>query len=43
VFEQSGVLTLELGYGVDWDEDHTLGARFQQGRLVELNGSTAPI
>ena len=43
VFEQSGVLTLELGYGVDWDEDHTLGARFQQGRLVELNGSTGPL
>jgi hypothetical protein len=43
VFEQSGVLTLELGYGVDWDEDHILGARFQQGRLVELNGSTGPL
>ena len=43
VFEQSGVLTLELGYGVDWDEDHRLGARFQQGRLVELNGSTGPL
>jgi len=43
VSEQSGVLTLELGYAVDWDEDHTIGARFQQGRLVELNGSTGPL
>lgn len=43
VFRQSGMLTLELGYGVDWDEDHILGARFQQGKLVELNGSTGPV
>lgn len=43
VFELSGMLTLELGYEVDWDEEHTLGARFQQGKLVELNGSTAPL
>ncbi len=43
VFPQSGALILELGYSVDWDEDHVLGARFQQGKLVELNGSTAPV
>lgn len=34
-----GTMTVELGYTVAWDEEHTLGARFQQGRLVELNGS----
>lgn len=43
VFPQAGELVLELGYSVDWDEDHTLGARFSQGRLVELNGSTGPL
>lgn len=35
----SGVLTTELGYTTAWDEEHTLGARFQSGRLVELCGS----
>ena len=35
----AGALTVELGYAVAWDEEHTLGARFQQGQLVELNGS----
>ena len=24
---------------VAWDEEHTLGARIRDGRLVELNGS----
>lgn len=43
VFPQEGELVLELGYDVDWDEEHTLGARFGQGRLVELNGSTGPL
>lgn len=37
-----GTLTVELGYSVAWDEEHTLGARFQQGRLIELNGSVLP-
>jgi hypothetical protein len=32
-------LTVELGYGVDWDEEHTLGARFRAGQLLELCGS----
>jgi hypothetical protein len=35
----AGGLTLELGLRTDWDEDHTLGARLRDGRLVELNGS----
>jgi hypothetical protein len=34
-----GVLTLELGLDVAWDEEHTLGARLREGLLVELNGS----
>jgi hypothetical protein len=38
----AGSMTVELGYTVAWDEEHTLGARFQQGRLVELNGSVLP-
>ena len=35
----SGVLTTELGYLTKWDEEHTLGARFQSGRFIELCGS----
>lgn len=34
-----GKLTLELGCRVTWDEDHTLGARFQDGQFLELCGS----
>ena len=34
-----GVLTFEIGYRAAWDEEHTLGARFQNGRWLELNGS----
>ena len=34
-----GALTIEIGYRVDWDEEHTLGARVREGRLIELNGS----
>ncbi len=37
-----GVLTVELGYTTDWDDDHTLGARFRDGALVELCGSVLP-
>ncbi len=37
-----GTMTVELGYTVAWDEEHTLGARFQQGHFVELNGSVLP-
>lgn len=37
-----GVLTIELGYTTAWDEEHTLGARFQAGRLIELCGSVLP-
>ena len=35
----SGLLTTELGYTTDWDDEHTLGARFQSGRFIELCGS----
>ena len=35
----SGLLTTELGYTTAWDEEHTLGARFQSGKFIELFGS----
>lgn len=35
----AGVLTTELGYTTAWDEEHTLGARFQSGEFVGLCGS----
>jgi hypothetical protein len=42
VLPLQGTLTVELGYRIAWDREHCLGARFQQGRLVELNGSVLP-
>jgi hypothetical protein len=36
-----GVLTTELGYSTAWDDEHTLGARFQSGRFIELCGSVS--
>ncbi len=38
----AGVLTTEFGYTTVWDEEHTLGARFQSGSLFELCGSVLP-
>ena len=35
----SGLLTTELGYTTAWDDEHTLGARFQSGQFIELCGS----
>jgi len=35
----SGFLTTELGYTTAWDDEHTLGARFQSGKYIELCGS----
>ena len=37
-----GVLTTELGYTTAWDEEHTLGVRFQSGKFIELCGSVLP-
>jgi hypothetical protein len=34
-----GVPTVEVAYRVAWDEEHTLGARFRNWRVVELCGS----
>ena len=34
-----GTLTVEIGLSAEWDEEHTLGARLRDWRLVELNGS----
>jgi hypothetical protein len=39
VMPMRGPLVTEIGYTTAWDEEHTLGARFVDGRLVELNGS----
>jgi hypothetical protein len=39
VLPLDGQLTVELGYATTWDEEHTLGARFCDGRWVELCGS----
>jgi hypothetical protein len=37
-----GVLTSEFGYTTAWDEEHTLGARFEDGKFLELCGSVLP-
>ena len=34
-----GALTTELGYTTAWDEEHTLGVRFQGSTFLELCGS----
>ena len=39
VAPMEGVLTAEIGYRTTWDEEHTLGARIQEGRFLELCGS----
>ncbi|HYL73189.1 MAG TPA: hypothetical protein VEU96_03235 [Bryobacteraceae bacterium] len=31
--------TVEVAYKAEWDEEHTLGARMQEWRLIELCGS----
>ena len=37
-----GVLTVEIGYRVTWDDEHTLGVRFRNGEFLELCGSVLP-
>lgn len=39
VIALDGQPSIELGYQVPWEEEHTLGARIRGDRLVELNGS----
>ena len=39
VIPLDGSLLTEFGLTVPWDEEHTLGARFRDGRLLELCGS----
>lgn len=39
VIDLDGRLTIELGFEVSWDEEHTLGARLRDGQVIELNGS----
>jgi hypothetical protein len=36
---QNRQFSVEIGYRVDWDEEHTLGARLCNGEFVELCGS----
>ena len=38
----AGVVTVELGFTVAWDEEHTVGVRFREGEFLELNGSILP-
>jgi hypothetical protein len=38
----SGSLVTEFGIAIPWDEEHTLGARFSDRRLLELCGSVLP-
>lgn len=35
----AGIPTVEIAYTTAWDEEHTLGAYIQSGKLLELNGS----
>jgi hypothetical protein len=42
VITLDGESSVEIGYRVAWDEEHTLGARLRNGRLIELNGSVLP-
>ena len=37
-----GVLTTEIAFGTQWDEEHLLGARFRSSTFIELCGSTVP-
>jgi len=39
VIPLSGRLVIEIGLTVPWDEEHTLGLRFEAGKFIELNGS----
>ena len=39
VIPLSGELTIEIGLRTAWDEEHTLGARIEHGKLIELCGS----
>lgn len=38
-----GVETVEIGFDTTWDVEHTPAARFQDWRLVELNGSVLSV
>jgi len=38
----AGSLITELGMGVAWDEEHIVGARFDDKAFIELCGSTIP-
>lgn len=31
---------IEIAYETDWDEEHTVGARIRNGKLIEMDGSS---
>jgi hypothetical protein len=35
--------TIEIAFDVSWDDEHTVGARIQGDKLIELCGSVGPI
>lgn len=37
-----GAFISEFGFTTAWDEEHTLGVRFQEGKFIELCGSVLP-
>lgn len=39
IVPEAGQWVTELGYAADWDTEYTVGARFAEGRLLELCGS----
>jgi len=42
VTPNDGKLVSEVALSAAWDEEHTLGARFEGARFAELNGSILP-
>ncbi len=39
VISLDGLPTIEFGFQVPWDDDHTIGVCFRDDVVVELNGS----
>lgn len=39
VISLDGLPTIEFGYDVPWDDDHTIGVCIRGDEVVELNGS----
>jgi hypothetical protein len=39
VISVDGLPTIEFGFEVPWDDDHTIGVCLRDGNVVEVNGS----